>query len=61
VGVPLAPATVTVTFRLCEVVILGEAGVTVTVGVARGAVTVTADVEEPEAPLNVPELAASGV
>jgi hypothetical protein len=59
--VPPAPATVTVTFRLCEVVILGEAGVTVTVGVANGAFTVTGKVDVPEALLYFDELLESGV
>jgi hypothetical protein len=40
---------------------LGDAGVTVTVGVANACVTVTGDAADPEALLNVAELAASGV
>jgi type IV secretory pathway protease TraF len=51
--------TATVTARLCAVVTLPTAGVTVTVGVAKGNVTVTAAV--PDALLNVAELFASGV
>jgi hypothetical protein len=53
------PATATVTLRLCAVVMLLEAGVTVTVGVVVDAVTVTGAV--PEALLYAAELALSGV
>jgi len=44
--VPLEPDTAIVTARLCAVVIVLEAGVTVTVGVVAGAVTVTAAVPD---------------
>ena len=54
------PATVTATFKPCDVVIVFEAGVTVTVGVSKGTVTVTAD-DVPEALLYVDVLFASGV
>jgi hypothetical protein len=41
VGVPLAPETAMATERLCVEVMLLEAGVTVTTGVAKDEVTVT--------------------
>jgi hypothetical protein len=42
----LEPETAMVTLRLCAVVMLLDAGVTVTVGVTAGAVTVTEAVPE---------------
>jgi hypothetical protein len=57
--VPPVPETVIVTARLCAVVTLPTAGATITVGVNKGEVTVTAAV--PDALLNVAVLAASGV
>ena len=58
-GSPLPPLTETVTVRVCAVVMLGEDGVTVTVGaVAPGVVTTTVAVAE--ALLFVGPLAASG-
>ena len=56
-GVPL---TATVAESVCAVVTLNEPGVTVTVGVSKGTVTVTAD-DVPEALLYVDVLFASGV
>jgi len=61
VGVAPVPATPTVTLRLCAVVTLAAAGVTVTVGVVTACVTVTGDADVPEALLYVAELFASGV
>jgi hypothetical protein len=61
VGTPPATATVMVTFRLCAVVMLFEAGEIVTVGVANTAVVTVTAAEVPEALLNVAVLAASGV
>ena len=55
VGVPLDPETAMATESDCAVVMLLDAGVTVTVGVVVGAVTVT------EALMYVDELAESGV
>lgn len=59
VGVPFAPDTATVTPRLCPVLMLLAAGVTVTVGFVAGSVTEIAAV--PEALVYVDELAESGV
>jgi hypothetical protein len=61
VAAPDPPATDTATDKACEAVMLEAEGVTVTVGVTNpaGAATVTEAV--PEALLNVPELALSGV
>jgi hypothetical protein len=60
VGLPLPPLTATVTARLCAVVMLDAAGVTVTVGIVFvGVFTVTA--AAPDALLYVVELAVSGV
>jgi hypothetical protein len=59
VGVPLDPETAMATESDCAVVMLLDAGVTVTVGVVVGAVTVTEAV--PEALMYVDELAESGV
>lgn len=60
VGVPPEPVTVMVTDNDCAVVMLAEAGVTVTMGV-RSTTAVTLTEPLPEAELYVEELDESGV
>jgi hypothetical protein len=57
IGVPLPPVTVTVAVNVCKLVILDGNRVTITVGVT----FVTVTEFEPDAPLYVEELDASGV